>query len=396
MRWRIVLWISIAANMALAIMLWDGSEMLSGQTELLRRTYYNPAQTNEVRTQVVVRRQFFSWEEVESTNYTAYIENLREIGCPESTIRDIIVADVNQLFARRKAIEIIVPDMEWWHLRQSFDLEAEIGEQLEEIETERRDLLTRLLGPDWEVVTSPPARFVYLNGPVLDQLPPETKEAVQQVAARHERRKERYLSRQEAAGQPPDPRELARIRDEQRQQLATLLTPEQLEAYLLRHSFNADAMRRQLVHFDTTPEEFRAIFRARDPIDHQIQLHYSGSDPASAQKREQLEARREAGIQRLLGEERYAEYRYNLDPVFREARTIADHADVPDELVVPLYEITRAAEIERKRIREDQDISPLERDAALAEADLEVQTTLRQILGDEGWRKYRENTRPQQ
>src|SRR5688500_11420120 len=43
-------------------------------------------------TNMVVRRQNFTWQEVESRDYVTYIKNLREIGCPDATIRDIIVA----------------------------------------------------------------------------------------------------------------------------------------------------------------------------------------------------------------------------------------------------------------------------------------------------------------
>src|SRR4051812_22680940 len=52
-----------------------------------------------IRTNVVVRRQNFTWHEVESGDYGTYIANLRTIGCPEQTIRDIIVADVDLLYA---------------------------------------------------------------------------------------------------------------------------------------------------------------------------------------------------------------------------------------------------------------------------------------------------------
>jgi hypothetical protein len=38
-------------------------------------------------------RQFI-WTQIESTNYSEYIANLRSIGCPERTVRDIVTADV--------------------------------------------------------------------------------------------------------------------------------------------------------------------------------------------------------------------------------------------------------------------------------------------------------------
>lgn len=45
----------------------------------------------------------FNWRQIESTNYHTFIANLRHISCPESTIRDIVIADLNQLFDLRIA-----------------------------------------------------------------------------------------------------------------------------------------------------------------------------------------------------------------------------------------------------------------------------------------------------
>ena len=46
--------------------------------------------------------QKFDWRLVESEDYRKYIANLRAIGCPEETIRDIITADVNKLYESKR------------------------------------------------------------------------------------------------------------------------------------------------------------------------------------------------------------------------------------------------------------------------------------------------------
>src|ERR1017187_7056698 len=45
----------------------------------------------------------FDWRQVESGDYLQYIANLRAIGGPEKTIKDVIVADVNGQCAARMA-----------------------------------------------------------------------------------------------------------------------------------------------------------------------------------------------------------------------------------------------------------------------------------------------------
>lgn len=48
----------------------------------------------------------FRWSQIEAADYPSYIANLRAIGCPEQTIRDIIAADVDSLYsARRQPLE---------------------------------------------------------------------------------------------------------------------------------------------------------------------------------------------------------------------------------------------------------------------------------------------------
>ncbi len=47
--------------------------------------------------------QPFHWSQIESTDYRTYVANLRRIGCPEATIRDIIAADVHSLYERQRA-----------------------------------------------------------------------------------------------------------------------------------------------------------------------------------------------------------------------------------------------------------------------------------------------------
>ena len=72
-----------------------------------------------------------------------------------------------------------------------------------------------------------------------------------------------------------------------------------------------------------TPDEFRAVFRMRDPIEQQIQLTYNGNDPASVQQRLQLDLQRETALQTVLGPERYQAYRLHNDPLYREAQSTA-------------------------------------------------------------------------
>src|SRR5262249_55086014 len=104
MRWRGLAVLSLGLNMLLALA-WLVA-IGGSRSPTVASGPQGPGGPTAVRTNTVVRRQFFTWQEVESPDYPTYIANLRDIGCPEQTIRDIIIADVNALYARRRATEV--------------------------------------------------------------------------------------------------------------------------------------------------------------------------------------------------------------------------------------------------------------------------------------------------
>ncbi len=350
--------------------------------------------TMGVRTNIVLRRQDFSWREIESNDYRTYIANLRAINCPEPTIRDIIVADVTELFARRAATEIKTPEQEWWRADPSPALDETAENKLRALEEERRALLTQLLGPDWETLGKTQLTWTNssrLDGEVLGKLPAETKMSIHQMEARFTKLQADYLEARRKAGLEPEPAELGRQRKQMREQLAQLLTPAQMEEYLLRYSQTAHDLRRDLRGVQITPDEFRAVFRLRDPMDQQIDLLFSGTDGASVKQKAALEQQREAFVKQTLGPERYQLFKYLQDPIFREVRSSALEIGAPAEAVLPIYQITQATDQERARINSDRALTAEQRAAALEETQEEELKSLRKILGEEAFRRYREN-----
>ena len=45
----------------------------------------------------------FRWSQIESDDYKEYIQNLRDIGCPEETIRNLVKQDLDKYYDQRKA-----------------------------------------------------------------------------------------------------------------------------------------------------------------------------------------------------------------------------------------------------------------------------------------------------
>src|ERR1017187_7157912 len=88
----------------------------------------------------------FDWRQVESADYKQYIANLRAIGCPEKTIKNIIVADVNDLFSSRMASVTQTNQYQYWK-KEPVSRSEEQRKQLRDLYTQKQDLL-KVLGVD--------------------------------------------------------------------------------------------------------------------------------------------------------------------------------------------------------------------------------------------------------
>ena len=337
----------------------------------------------------MVRRQFFSWHEVESPDYPTYIANLREIGCPEQTIRDIIIADVNALYSRKRALELLTSDQQWWRSEPDPAVVQAAIEKAGALEEERRSLLTSLLGSTWEAgdmlnLPRPTRPGVVLDGAILGGLPQETKQALQDISLRTQEKMQAYIEEQIRQGRNIDPAELAKFRQQTRQELGTLLAPSQLEEYLLRYSQTAFELRAQLgqlKYFNATPEEFRAMFRSADALEQRI-LAISDEEPNAAQARKSLEEQKESALKLALGAKRYDEYRLLQDPLYRDAVAAAQQAGTP-EAARTIYQVNLAAAAEQAAINANNNLSAAQKSIALKQLEVDQLTANTLATGQE-------------
>jgi len=393
MRSRVILLTaSLLLNLLLAVgwLLASRSWQSRYTRQAILADYAGTNSTVVLKTNFVVRKQFFSWQEVESDDYQTFIANLRGISCPEQTIRDIIIADVNSLYARRRANEIITPEQQWWRTEPDSNVVAQATAKLREMESDRRTLLAELLGNDWESgdqvsLPRPTRAGVPLDGALLGMLPQEAKTTIQDISNRAADRTQAYIEAQRVAGKPVDEAELARLRQQTRAELAAVMTPQQLEEYLLRYSENSTSLRSelgQLKYFNASADEFRQIFRATDSIDNQLQLLAGATDAASVQQRVTLMAQRENALRLALGQERYTQYRLLHDPAYQDAYAAAQRAGNV-QTASTLYDINTAANEELARIKANTNYTTEQRAIEAKRAELEQLKATARAMGQE-------------
>src|SRR5439155_22689933 len=116
--------------------------------------------TNTV-TQIVVRkinatnllglaRRPANWAALESANYHIYIANLRSFGCPQETIKDIILTDIARLYARKRSETRRKgePYRYWMPQDASTIADPKLQRQLAELDGEQRNRVRDLLAAE--------------------------------------------------------------------------------------------------------------------------------------------------------------------------------------------------------------------------------------------------------
>src|SRR5437763_6554480 len=104
---RNLLIVSLGLNFVLAVAaLWPeyelhelarmGPEVQAGSTAFAIAASSTDVPATMVTVSVVTNR--FHWRRLESQDYAHYVANLRGIGCPDKTIRDIVVAAVEKVY----------------------------------------------------------------------------------------------------------------------------------------------------------------------------------------------------------------------------------------------------------------------------------------------------------
>jgi hypothetical protein len=338
-----------------------------------------------------------TWSTLESTNYVLYIENLRGFGCPEETIRDLIITDIAKLYAKRRAaLRAQVPQPAYWQAEGPLDQLAahpEILKQIRALDQEQRALVKQLLGVTletemqkyWYDDDAPPHRLEFLSKAKQEQLT--------ELMARHDEMEADFLQRTRGLMLPRDEAELRRLQRQRQAALAELLTPEELEAYELRNSPTAQNLRSQLQGFNASEEEFRKMFELQKVYDDKFGESFSDDDTRDAQIRARAEAEAhktlEEELKRVLGEDRYKEYERVQDEDYRTAAKFAERFGLPEGAAAQVYDMKREAERQRQRVDANPDLTDAQKEAALRAIRRETERSLAEAIGANVYRDYR-------
>jgi hypothetical protein len=360
--------------------------------------------TNTV-TQIAVRKlnttnllnalasRALNWAAIESTNYYVYIANLRAIGCPEETIKDIIITDVAKLYGKRRAeLRSHGEPYQFWRTDDSWEgsipANPQLQHQLAALDNEQRALVKELLGADLQTELKK-----YLHSDDYDErmyafLPAEKREKLKEVQSRYDELEQEIYARAKGLILDEDQEQLKRIQAEREQELAKLLSPEEMEEYELRNSPTAHGLRSQLSGFDPNEEEFRKIFRLQKVFDAQFANAFNATDEVQmelrARAQEEAQDALNEEIKKLIGTKRFADYERAQDADYKALVQFTDRFEMPRDVAVKVYDMKLEAERQKLRIEANPNLTEEQRQAALMGIVRETQRSVTQALGDRG------------
>lgn len=337
----------------------------------------------------------FHWRALESADYARYAANLRAVGCPERTLRDILLPDIEKLYTGRAKEFADGPEDTFWETADQRDARQRQREaKLRALELEKRALIRQLLGAELSYEALQELRSEGFASAIVDILLGFTglaqSDHLMTVFHLREADAKAHLTATEGILLDEDITQLQALRARLEHELAQGLAPGELEELRLRLAAlegMQHVTRRSGV--SVTGAELREIARLRaDTHDVFAKALNLDDEIYSEETREQGDAAFQELLRRYLGPERFADVERGKDELFRALFESTEQQGVAKAALLQAYEARRAAESQARQIRADQQLSEDERLLLLAALRAQTTQALVRSLGPAGFGAY--------
>ena len=315
----------------------------------------------------------FLWRDIESTNYLDYISRLRGVGCPEAIIKDLITADVAQVYATRAAaIWQPVPN-EYWKKVRNDRPDADQLKRLIQLDQEGQELQKALLGSGVRRQELIDLAFLQLHGPeqTLAWLPD-----AQRTGALVALERAGYFAEEDRQSASPDSQDFEKKRKALQNKLIAalegVLTPEQSKELRMRSSDVAGSLKSELRYFDASQPEFDALVALREKM---------ADDKSVPQDFYARKAAENDAAKQIFGEERGNKYERNSDLFYFWAREASERFGLPEGVAADAWEVKRAALADADQVRRNTSWSKEEKKHRLQDLQRQAETRVNEILG---------------
>lgn len=365
-----------------------------------KRSHYLPPASTSTKAPHVVEKVVtndFRWAQLETEDYKEYIARLRSIGCPEETIKDIVIADLEKLMAPRvRALTAPREAPKFWKIQpKEFLPVLDSLEQLskkDDIEDEKREIIRDLLGVD---LVSQRYRQTGESDHFEERLgflSEEKRGQIREIAEKANReeiylREKSWLENDELT--PEEKKRLRELQSNKEKAIAALLTPEEFEQYNLWYSPSAYKVRDAFVGLETSEQEFMGVYELQKSFDDKwAAVEPDDLSPAEQAEMEQDKAALQSNIQEFLGDERYQDYQRGGDAEYRELLRAAAQFHLSPGVAQEVYSFKPLVTAQRQEVRNNPALSPEQKERVLQAIGEETQRTMVEAMGPKAFRYY--------
>ncbi len=332
----------------------------------------------------------FNWRNVESPDYKVYIANLRSLHCPESTIADIIIADVNKYY-RNKLAPFRKPADNVYKFWQSYNTQNKKDPEFEKLQREtakeKNNLLKELLGKSYKEESNKLSEWPRESSdPFFQTLSQEKRDRMTEITEKFSEMRNEIYQRTRGMQDDEDRQALKKISQEQTAELAKIFTPDELFEYQLRTSDTVQNARwNELQGFEANEDEFRAIMKAKLLTESPD----SGDPTLSKDERARQAMKANDDLMSILGEDRYKEYNLNKNWEYRNLRNIVEKNGGDRKIAQQLYSLKDDVQKAITQVKSDRSLTTEQRNQKLAAIKTEIERTLIESMTERGYKSFK-------
>ncbi len=381
----VLLALSLAGNFVLAFLAWHQPVTEIANVPVARGPVASqtttPGANPSPQTASSSDGAIFQWPAtVRAEDLPGLVARLRAAGFPAATIRAIVQQQVGALFSSRYGA-LATP---YWKMYVSSPERLATNQALNK---ERRELTESLLGADARPSASmDPAgrerRYGDLSSAKIDAIEAINRDYGDLQALALEQR-----SRNPAGNGADFQKQFEFLQEEQRKDIAAILTPAEQEQYEMRTSPAAGQTMSNLRNVDVNEDEYAAVFRLQQAFNRTNPQPTGRVDPDAMARRDAAQDQLNENVRSVLGDDRYYEYLKSADYRFGQVATFtAQYPAVSQAATYQLYQLDRATQAAVSQL--SPTLTREQRQAELNKISATYGARTQQLLGDQAAAAY--------
>lgn len=328
-----------------------------------------------------------TWPQLAGLSEAAYAQRLKAEGLSPALIRALVQARISAHYTDRLNALVPANKDEYWRRTMPFmgydsgsGLTPAARRERRAIHREISDAVKAAMGADYDLAA--PAEQARRDR-IYGALPADTIAQIEAINGDYGEMRSAVNEQTRGVTLPEDRAQLRLLEQEQRADLAAILTPEQLLEYDLRTSPAAARVRNQLSYFEPTEAEFRVLTEQRLAFDRQFGGNHL-SEEEQARKRTA-----EAGLleqaRQVLTPERYADYELVANNDFRNTAMAVGRFNFDTTVAKDVHRLRLDITARTTAIDNQANLTPEQRALEYSALYREASTALTNKLGAEAY-----------